>query len=134
MSRKPMYYIPMIPLVMCLNNSLQEKSNSSTVLFHSWGTQQHPCSPDTVQTHSILVGESSASILNLSKLLDNPNSQLIYQIFSIEKSVKNDQKIQIQFYPEFLLQDVSFLPDDSTQHLMYIHRDWNHLFNLPSHC
>jgi hypothetical protein len=72
--------------------------------------------------------------LNLSKLLDNPKSQLIYQKFSIEKSLKNDQKIQLQFYPEFLLEDVSFLPDDSIQHQMHIHQDWNHLFNLPTHC
>jgi hypothetical protein len=72
--------------------------------------------------------------LNLSKLLDNPKSQLIYQKFSIEKILKNDQKIQLQFYPEFLLQDVSFLPDDSTQHQMHIHQVRNHLFNLPTHC
>jgi hypothetical protein len=119
---------------MCLSSSLEEKSNSSTILLHSWGKQQHPCSPDTFQTHYILVCKSSACILNQSMLLDNLKSQLIYQRFSIGKCVKNDQKIHLKFYPEFLLQDVSFLPYDSTQHQIHIHQDWNHLFNWPTHC
>jgi hypothetical protein len=48
--------------------------------------------------------------------------------------VENDQKIQQQFYPEFLFKDGSFLPDDSNQHQMHFNQERNHLFHLPTHC